>query len=156
MLSTLKDFFDSLTSPGGDGASAAEAERAVRLAAAVLLVEVMRAEPGNTPAERAAVMTALRDRFSFADDELDHLLELAQAESEHAWDYYRFTSVLNERFSQAQKIALVEAMWRVAYADTHLDANENHVIGKLAELLHVTHGEYIGAKMRAKEAAGLV
>ena len=36
-----------------------------------------------------------------------------------------------------------------------LDANENHVISKVAELLHVTHGEYIGAKLRAKEAAGL-
>jgi uncharacterized tellurite resistance protein B-like protein len=127
----------------------------VRLAAAVLLVEVMRAEPTNTPAERTALMAALRRRFSFADDEAARLVELAQAEAEHSYDYYRFTSVLNERFSQPQKIALVEAMWQVAYADAHLDANENHVIGKLADLLHVTHGEYIGAKMRAKEAAGL-
>ncbi len=31
----------------------------------------------------------------------------------------------------------------------------NHVISKVAGLLHVTHGEYIGAKMRAKEAAAL-
>jgi len=116
----------------------------------------MRADPANTAAERAAVMTALRERFSFADDELARLVELAQAEAEHAYDYYRFTSVLNERLSQARKIALVEAMWQVAYADAHLDANENHVISKLAELLHVTHGEYIGAKMRAKEAAGLI
>ena len=154
MLSTLKDFFDSFTAPS-QAQSPQEGERAVRLAAAVLLVEVMRADPANTPAERTAVIAALRRRFSFADDEVAHLVELAQAEAEHAYDYYHFTSTLNERFSQAQKIALVEAMWQVAYADAHLDANENHVISKLAELLHVTHGEYIGAKMRAKEAAGL-
>ena len=154
MLSTLKDFFESFTAPS-QAQSPQEAGRAVRLAAAVLLVEVMRADPANTPAERNAVIDALRQRFSFTDDEVARLVELAQAEAEHAYDYYRFTSVLNERFSQAQKIALVEAMWQVAYADAHLDATENHVISKLADLLHVTHGEYIGAKMRAKEAAGL-
>jgi uncharacterized tellurite resistance protein B-like protein len=155
MLSTLKDILDSFTGPSQEQ-SGQEAEHAVRLAAAVLLVEVMRADAANTPVERAAVMAALRERFSFADDEVARLVELAQAEAEHAYDYYRFTSVLNERFSQDQKIALVQAMWQVAYADAHLDANENHVISKLAELLHVTHGEYIGAKMRAKEAAGLI
>ena len=71
------------------------------------------------------------------------------------YDYHRFTTVLNERFTQPQKIALVEAMWQVAYADEHLDANENHVISKVAGLLHVTHGEYIAAKLHAKQAMGL-
>ncbi len=46
-------------------------------------------------------------------------------------------------------------MWQVAYADARLDAHENHLVSKIAGLLHVTHGEYIGAKLRAKEAAGL-
>ena len=44
-------------------------------------------------------------------------------------------------------------MWQVAYGDAHLDENEMHTISKVAGLLHVTHGEYIAAKMRAKEAA---
>ena len=35
----------------------------------------------------------------------------------------------------------------------HLDAHEHHTISKVAGLLHVTHGDYIAAKMRAKEAA---
>ena len=70
-------------------------------------------------------------------------------------DYFRYTSAMNEQFTQSQKIQVVEHMWQVAYADGHLDANENHVISKVAGLLHVTHGEYIGAKLHAKQAAGL-
>ncbi|MEO6322516.1 MAG: TerB family tellurite resistance protein [Polaromonas sp.] len=50
---------------------------------------------------------------------------------------------------------MVENLWQIAYADAHLDAHENSLIGKFAELLHVTQGEYIGAKMQAKEAANL-
>ena len=152
MLRTLKDLFDSFAAPTVAHALAA-GDHAVRLAAAVLLVDVMRAEPTSTAAERRAIVTALQQRFSLAHDELARLIELAETEAKEAYDYHRFTSVLNERFSQPQKIALVEAMWQVAYADAHLDAHENHLISKVAGLLHVTHGEYIAAKMHAKEAA---
>ncbi|MEP6791756.1 MAG: TerB family tellurite resistance protein, partial [Ramlibacter sp.] len=78
---------------------------------------------------------------------------LAEAESAKANDFFHFTSQINDHCSQPDKIALVEAMWQVAYADGGVDANENHVISKVAGLLHVTHGEYIAAKMRAKEDA---
>ena len=57
---------------------------------------------------------------------------------------------MNDQFTQAQKIQVVELMWQVAYADGVLDENEHHLISKIAGLLHVTHGEYIAAKMHAK------
>jgi len=151
MLKTLKDLFDQLTAPPA-GQSPAEQAHALQLATAVLLVEVMRAEPTLEASERDAVLAALRGKFALTDDELERLLELAHGTAQTAYDYQRFTSQLNQRFSQEQKIQVVEAMWQVAYADTHLDAHENHVISKVAGLLHVTHGEYIGAKLRAKEA----
>ncbi|KQP12748.1 TerB family tellurite resistance protein [Pseudorhodoferax sp. Leaf267] len=154
MLRTLKELFDSFTAPAA-GQSLAQRAHQHQLAAAVLLVEVMRADTSSGPAERQAVLAALRRKFALTDDELDRLLELATAEAHQLYDYHRFTSVLNERFTQPQKIALVEALWTVAYADLQVEANENHAISKIAGLLHVTHGEYIAAKLRAKEAAGL-
>jgi len=152
MLKTLKDLLDSFTQPAPTQ-SPAERAHAVQLAAAVLLVEVVRAEAVMDEAERTAMVNALRDRFALSSDEVERLLELAVATAKTAYDYQRFTSSLNAHFTQDQKIQLVEAMWQVAYADTHIDANENHTISKVAGLLHVTHGEYIAAKMRAKEAA---
>lgn len=152
MFQTLKDLLDSLMQPAA-APSAQERTHAVQLAAAVLLVEVVRFDASMDPAERTTMVTALRGKFALSDDELDRLLELAVSTSKTAYDYQRFTSSLNEHFTQEQKIQLVEAMWQVAYADTHVDANENHTISKVAGLLHVTHGEYIAAKMRAKEAA---
>ncbi|MFI5444957.1 TerB family tellurite resistance protein [Polaromonas sp. UC242_47] len=80
-------------------------------------------------------------------------MELAQQTAQTAYDYHRFTTSLNEHFTHAQKIQVVENMWQVAYADAHLDAHENHLISKIAGLLHLTHGEYIAAKLRAKEAS---
>ncbi len=155
MFQTLKELFDSFTAPLSPQATAAERTHSVQLAAAVLLVEVVRADARMDEAERAAMVRALRERFALADDEIDRLVELAVDTAKTAYDYQRFTGNLNEHFTQPQKIALVEAMWQVAYADARLDENEMHAISKVAGLLHVTHGEYIAAKMRAKEAANL-
>lgn len=155
MLRNLKDLFDtltaSLTAPVGAQAHA-EQEHTLQLATAVLLVEVMRAEPSLQDSERDAVLTALRRKFALSDDELQRLLELAHETARTAYDYQRFTALMNERFTQAQKIRVVEAMWEVAFADHHLDAHEHHVISKVAGLLHVTHGEYIAAKLHAQAA----
>ncbi len=87
--------------------------------------------------------------------ELAQLIAQAESQAEHANDFFHFTSRINDHCSQADKAALVEAMWSVAYANGVLDASEIHVISKIAGLLNVPHGEYIAAKLRAKQAAGL-
>jgi uncharacterized tellurite resistance protein B-like protein len=153
MLRALKDLFDSLSS-GGSSASPAEEEHKLQLATAVLLVEVMRADPEITDAEREAVLAGLRRKFTLAPDELDRLMELAEAKARTANDFFGFTSTLNDNFTHPQKVRMVEFMWQVAYADGAIEAAENHVISKIAGLLHVTHGEYIAAKLHAQQASG--
>ena len=152
MLRTLKDLFDTLLPPQGAAAAPTDEHR-LQLAAAVLLAEVMRAQPGVSPAERNTALDALRRRFGLDATELAQLLTQAEAQAAQANDFYRFTSQLNDHCSQPDKVALVEAMWQVAFADGALDENEHHVISKVAGLLHVTHGEYIAAKLRAREHA---
>jgi uncharacterized tellurite resistance protein B-like protein len=154
MLQALKDIFDTLVGPDPD--SPVERQRALQLATAVLLVEVMRANSSKASVERQAVVKALHQRFGLDDAALVQLLAQAEQAAENAYDYHRFTACINDDCTQEQKIQIVESLWQVAYADAQLDAYEHHTISKIAGLLYVTHGEYIGAKMRAKEAAGLV
>ena len=152
MLQAFKNLFDAFSAPGGETPQAQHS--ALRLATAVLRVEVMRSDPTLKAAEREAVMTTLHQKFALGDKEAAHLLELAELTARSASDFYQFTSRLNDSLTHPQKITMIENMWQVAYSDDHLDANKNHLIGKIAGLLYVTQGEYIGAKMRAKEAAG--
>ena len=152
MFQSFKDFLADIT---GTPTPPTPQERAqqVQLAAAVLMVEVVRADGVMDAQERAAALAALRQRFDLAPQALDELLAHAQSSSKSAYDYQQFTGRINDAFSHDDKVRLVEALWQVAYADAHIDANENHAISKIAGLLHVTHGEYIAAKMRAKGAA---
>lgn len=147
MLSTIRDFFDRniAGAPGQDGHS-------IQLATAALLVEVMRIDAETTETERAAVQRAIRTKFGLTGDEADALVALAEEEVRQATDYYQFTSLINQRFTQAQKERVLESMWRVAYADAVIDAHEQHLLRKIAALLHVPDSAYIAAKLRARDA----
>ena len=153
MLSPLKSLLTSFFMPD-EPAGPSRAQR-LQLATAVLMVEVMRSDANVSPAERDQTLATLRQRFALNDDALTQLIAQAEQTAKSANDYFRFTSAMNDEFTQPEKIQVVEYMWQVAYADGTLDANENHLISKVAGLLHVTHGEYIAAKMRAKEDAEL-
>jgi len=152
MLRTLRDLFNAALPPQA-GAGAAD-EHTLELATAVLLVEVMRASAEIGDAERRAVLAALHDKFSLSADESARLLELAQQTAREATDFFGFTSRINQALGMEQKLRMIEHMWRVAYADGALSAHENHVMWKVSDLLHIPHGAYVSAKMRARDAAG--
>lgn len=155
MLSPLKTLISQFFNLTEDSASSVSDTHGLQLATAVLLIEVMRSDAHISDTERAAAVLALRHKFALTDAEMQQLLAQAEHTARNSNDYFRYTSAMNEHFTQAQKIQVVEHMWQVAFADGHLDAHENHVISKVAGLLHVTHGEYIAAKLHAKQAAGL-
>ena len=152
MLASLKDLFDRLLPPA-PGSDPQAVEHALRLATAVMLVEVMRADAGFHPGEREAVRAALRESFALTDDEALRLAELAEQTAQQATDLFSFTSRINERFEMPQKLRMVEHMWRVAYADGHLSEHERHVLWRIADLLHVPQGAYVNARMRAQQDA---
>lgn len=151
MLKSIRDFFEQHI--GQTAAHAPEAHR-LQLATAALLVEVVRGDGTIAAAEREAMLAAIGGKFSLAPGEAAALIELAEQETRLASDYFQFTSLINRSFSQPQKLRVIELMWQVAYADATLSAHEQHVMRRIAELLHVPHGDYIAAKMRARDAAG--
>jgi Uncharacterized protein conserved in bacteria len=112
----------------------------------------MRIDAETSDAERATVQRAIREKFGLSEAETSALVALAEEEMRQATDYYQFTSLINQRFTQAQKERVLELMWRVAYADAAIDAHEQHLMRKIAALLYVPDSAYIAAKLRARDA----
>lgn len=101
------------------------------------------------PHEEEKIRSLLKNKFELSAEELEELLTLATEKKHEAADYYQFTSLINSHFTQEQKISLIEIMWEVAYADQAVDKYEEHLIRKIAELLHVPHMHFIQARHRA-------
>jgi len=151
MIDTIRDFFDRHF--GSDTAGSNDDPHTLALATAALLVEVVRLDGGLEAVERDAVLRAVNTKFGLSPEEADELVALAEAEAREATDYHRFTSLLDQNFSPAQRVRVIEHMWHVAYADSTLSSWEQHLIRKVADLLYVPHAEYVAAKLRARDAA---
>ncbi len=151
MLTAIKQFFENhINLKNGEELS----EHALQLATAALLFEVMRMDEEVTEQERETIREILASRFSLTETETRQLIALAEEEAATVTDYYQFTSLINRHFSPKQKGELLEQLWRVAFADGRLDKYEEHLIRKLAELLHVPHTQFIAAKHRAVKLSG--
>ena len=107
----------------------------------------------KTKHEDAKVQATVRKRFGLTAAQADELLRLAEVEVRQATDYYQFTSLINRNFTPAQKEHMIELLWQVAYADGALDRYEEHLVRKIADLIHVPHRIFIATKIRARESA---
>lgn len=148
MIERIKQFFEQSLTPEKTGNNAHE----LQLAAASLMFEMMRMDDQIQSVERQAVIDAVRRSFQLSEDEVGTLLQLAEEESLQATDYFQFTSLINAHYSAEQKVQLIECLWRVAYADQHLDIHEEHMVRKIAELIYVPHKDFIGAKLRVQSS----
>lgn len=151
MLKTLSDLFHAVTQRAADE-SPGERERALRLAAAALLFEVVRADGVVRPEETTVLRAALRSVFELDAAEVDQLVALAETASRQAVSLFEFTSLVDQGFGADEKKRIVELLWLVAFADAEKHAEEEHVVRKIAGLLHVPHPDFIDAKIRAREA----
>jgi uncharacterized tellurite resistance protein B-like protein len=148
MLAAIRDFFDRQFADDRSGSD----RHSIEVATAALLLEVARLEEGVGAAERDVVQRAVRDKFHLTGADAEQLIALAEIEARNANDYWQFTSIINKRFTPRQKIRVIELLWEVAYADAELSRYEEHLIRKLADLLYVEHGDYIAAKLKARDA----
>ena len=122
------------------------------LAVAALLIEVARADHNVAAEERRSVVAAIARLCKLEDEDLDTLVATAVAAVDEAVSLYDFTATINQSLSRTQKLALLEMLWRVAQADGRVDHYEEYYIRKLADLLHLSHADFIRAKLRVTEA----
>jgi uncharacterized tellurite resistance protein B-like protein len=149
MLTKIRIFINSLTPQDND----INNEISLQLACAVLLAEVMRADDNYQQSERNEITKQLSKHFSLSEQELLELLQHAEQLSEHATDFYQFTSQINKSYSIDDKIKIIEMLWHVANADGEISAIEQHIIRKVADLLHLRHNEYLRSKLKITEQA---
>jgi uncharacterized tellurite resistance protein B-like protein len=70
-------------------------------------------------------------------------------------DLWRFASLINKNYSIEEKESIMEMIWRVAYADGHLDKHEDYLVHKMAKLLRLSHKQLIEAKLEVKTQADI-
>jgi uncharacterized tellurite resistance protein B-like protein len=150
MISTIKNFFEKNIRHSSGGQDAVS-EHALQTATAALLIEMMRADTEITEEEKSTVTNTIRSKFGLTGEETETLLQLAEKEIWDATGYFQFTSLINKGLTYGEKVKVIEHLWEVAFTDGILDKYEEHMVRKIAGLIHVSHKDFIDAKLRVKK-----
>lgn len=150
MLRKLAALFDGAFAE--DNEDPVTREHALRVATALLLIEVAKADFADDLAEDAAMLESLKQFFALDDSSAVLLLEEARSTADQAVELQQFTRRLHEQLSVAEKLRVIEMLWQVALADRQLDKHEDHLVRRIAELLYVPHSDLIRIRNRVRSS----
>lgn len=147
MIAGIKQFFsDHLKT--ADDATEVESTHALNLATAALLIEVMRADFDVAAQERRVIQALLQERLDLNAEEITALFVLAEQEVVEAVSLFQFTALVDQELAYEDKMKVFEMLWQVVYVDQVLDKHEEYLMRKIADLLHLSHSDYIKSKLR--------
>ena len=148
MIKGLTELFDRAFNAK---AAPEDREHALRVATALLLIEVARADYETDLVEDAAILAQIKQFFGLDDARARLVVSEASRQADHTASLQSFTRRLVEALAPAERAHVVEMLWRVALADSRLDKHEDYVVRQVAELLYVPQSDLIRIRNRIYE-----
>ncbi len=147
MLDMVKRFFGKIT----EGASKTVDQKTnhdIRVALCALLVEMARIDETFTQTEMETILSILKENYGLSQDYAEALIAEAEKELEQSVDLWQFSNLINENYSNEEKIEIIETLWRIVYVDGKMDRYEHYLMKKLKNLLRLSHDQLIEAKLK--------
>jgi uncharacterized tellurite resistance protein B-like protein len=144
---------DSLAGDGGQQPGP-ERDEAVRLATAVVLLDVAHADHKVSDEEEARILEHLRSAFDLDEEMARELMEAADEIRRETIDHWHMTNQIRTETTFRDRMDIVRTMWRIVYADDHFHQYEGYLVRKLSDLLGVEHEKMIEAKLEIQEELG--
>ncbi len=152
MLESLKRFFNKSTVEISKNEKQVS-EHDMRVATCALFVEMARIDEKFTQAEVDTVISILKEKYGLSQEHADALLAEADNELADSVDLWQFARLINENYSVDEKIEIIETLWQMVYVDGKMDKYEHYLMNKLKNLLRLTHGQLIDAKLKVKHSS---
>ena len=145
--------FESISIEASPEAEAVDREAALRMATAVLLIDVARADHVFDESEYDRVLQLIESHFALTPEQAGELFNAAGEEADDMVSLYEFTQLLNKNLSDEEKARIIALLWQVAYADGQLDKYEDSLVLKISDLLYVSRGRVMRLKHDAQQGA---
>ena len=125
-----------------------------KVATAALLVEIAKADGDFSMDERKRIIDLMKKDFDLDDECVNELLALSEQKVKDSVSIYEFSSVINESFTQQEKLDLIKNLWRIIYEDGKLDSHEDRLIKIIGSTMNLEHKDVINAKLFVKREMG--
>lgn len=149
MLNIVKRFFGKEKEASPD-ATGQEPDHDTSVATCALLVEIARIDGTFTQEEMETVISILKEKYGLPPEHADALIAEAEKQLEESVDLWQFASLINENYSNEEKMEIIETLWQIVYVDGKMDQYEHYLMNKVKNLLRVSHDQLIDAKLKVK------
>lgn len=147
MLDVVKRFFSKITA-GESKTVEGRQDHDIRVATCALLVEMAGIDKRFTQAEMETILSILKEKYGLSREHADALVAEADKALDESVDLWQFARLINENYSNEEKIEIIETLWKIVYVDGKMDRYEHYLMNKLATLLRLSHEQLIDAKLK--------
>ena len=130
------------------------AEHALQVATAALLMEVAAADDEISMSERAQIKRIVEEIHSVSPDEAHEICRVAERQAGHATSLFPFTRLITSECSLEDRIEIVHRLWEISFLDGKVHVHEEHLVRKVADLLYVPHSQFIRGKVKQQDNTG--
>ena len=125
-----------------------ENTHSLELATAALMFEISRADHNISAEEKQVITDIIQNEFNLTHEETEILLTRAESEVNEAVSLSDFSGIIRQHLDYEERLKIIHNLWKVAYADNSIDKYEEYFIRKIADLLYISHADYIREKHR--------
>lgn len=148
MFKTLFD--DIMGRISAEDAAADDRDAAIRMATAVLMVDVALVDSSFEEVEFERMLGLVKNHFGLSTQAAAELINAANAEADELVSVHEFTELLQQHLDDDEKARVVELLWSTAYADGELNEYENSLVLKVSDLLNVSLDVAMRLKLKAR------
>ena len=141
----MSDFFKFFKS-GSPEVKVDDDINSVEMAAAVLLIEMARADFEQDDLENEMIIELLKEYFLLDHEDVHDLFFEAEKIADNSVSLHEFTRTLHETLNEEAKNEIIEMLWRLALIDDSLDRYEDYLVRKVADLLYVSNSSVLRIK----------
>ena len=99
------------------------------------------------------MIAALKSHFNLTEKQIAQLLTEAKISREQRQDIWQFASILKDRLDRDERLQILTNLWRIVFADGHIDKYEDALMRKITNLLGLDHSDMIESKLQVKHQA---
>ena len=123
----------------------------IELTASILAYEIARSDGDISKSELKLLLNEIKKISIKVGKKEKEILSIIENYSKNSVSFHEFIFDINETFSKNEKLALIEFLYDVAFADKILEVSEERLIRRIADLIKIKDLEVLKIKDKSKK-----
>ena len=122
----------------------------IELTASVLAYEVARSDGSISEPELDLLLSEIEKIALNVGKSKEEIFKIVEKFSSESVSFYEFIESINDEYSKNEKLLLIDFLWRIAFADSILEVQEERLVRRIADLINIKDIDVLKLKDKAK------